>query len=297
VIEAGAGRGVLAKAVLDAQPACGPALRYVCVERSAALRAQAEALLPVEPAENIFGAVVGGDLDEERVVPGTGPVVAVLDDLPLVPVVGMVVANELLDNLPFRLLERRDATWCEVLVGIDGDRLYEIVVEAPPDEIAEVVRLVPEPADGSRIPLQHDATAWLRRAHECLVRGRIMLVDYADVTPSLARRPPAEWLRTYRGHALGGDPLDAPGEQDLTCEVAIDQLERFRPPSTNRSQADWLRLHGIDELADAARAEWEARAHIGDLTAVRARSRAGEATAITDPTGLGAFRVLGWQVG
>jgi SAM-dependent MidA family methyltransferase len=293
VIEGGAGRGALAKAVLDAAPECAPALRYVCVERSATLRAEADSLLPMEPAENIFGAVVGGDLDEERVVPGTGPVVAVLDDLPLVPVTGMIIANELLDNLPFRLLERRDATWSEVLVGSDGDRLHEIVIEAAPDDVAECERLAPDAPEGGRIPLQHEACAWVVRAHESLVRGRIVLVDYADTTPSMAERPVEEWLRTYRGHARGGHPLDAAGEQDVTSEVAIDQL---RAPTSNRSQADWLRGHGIEELAAAARAEWTARAHIGDLAALKARSRAGEADAITDETGLGAFRVLEWQV-
>src|SRR5688500_15098220 len=50
VVEGGAGRGALAKAVLDASPACLPALRYVCVERSPVLRAAAESLLPTEPA-------------------------------------------------------------------------------------------------------------------------------------------------------------------------------------------------------------------------------------------------------
>jgi SAM-dependent MidA family methyltransferase len=293
VVEGGAGRGALAKAVLDAQPECAPALRYVLVERSATLRAEADSLLPIEPAENVFGAVVGGDLDEERVVPGTGPVVAVLDDLPLVPVVGMIIANELLDNLPFRLFERRDASWHEVLVGSEGGTLHEIVVEAPEDDIAECDRLAPDAPDGARIPLQHDACAWVVRAHESLVRGRIVLVDYADTTSSMAGRPPGEWLRTYRGHDRGGDPLDAPGEQDVTCEVAIDQL---RPPTSDRSQAAWLRAHGVDDLADAARDAWQARAHIGDLEALKARSRAGEASAITDPGGLGAFRVLEWQV-
>ena len=292
VIEGGAGRGALAKAVLDAAPSCGPALRYVCVERSAALRAEADALLPVEPAENIFGAVVGGDLDEERVVPGTGPVVAVLDDLPLVPVIGMIIGNELLDNLPFRLLERRDDRWHEVLVAGEPG-LRELLIEADEDTAAECERLAPDAPAGARIPLQHGACAWVVRAHESISRGRILLVDYADATPSMAARPWTEWLRTYRGHARGGAPLDAPGEQDVTCEVAVDQL---RPPTSDRSQTDWLVANGLDELADAARAEWQARAHIGDLAALKARSRVGEADAITDPSGLGAFRVLEWQV-
>ena len=36
--------------------------------------------------------------------------------------------------------------------------------------------------------------------------------------------------------------------------------------------------------------------HVGDLAALRPRSRVGEAEALTDPTGLGAFRVLEWVV-
>ena len=294
VIEGGAGRGALARAVLDASPECAPALRYVAVERSAALRAHAVDVLPAEPPENVFGAVVGGDLDEERVVAGTGPVVAVLDDLPLVPVTGVVLANELLDNLPFRLLERVGGTWNEVLVVIGSDGLAEMLVEAPPDDIAHAESLAPDAVDGARIPLQHDAAAWIGRAHEGLLRGRVLAIDYADTTPSLAARPWRDWVRTYRSHDRGGDPLVAPGRQDITCEVAVDQL---RPPTSNRSQAEWLRANGVDDLAAAARAVWQARAHIGDLEALKARSRAGEADALTDPSGLGAFRVLEWQMG
>lgn len=37
---------------------------------------------------------------------GTGPLVCALPDLPAQPVSGVVLANELLDNVPFRLFER-----------------------------------------------------------------------------------------------------------------------------------------------------------------------------------------------
>jgi SAM-dependent MidA family methyltransferase len=290
VVEAGAGRGALARAVLDARPACAPALRYVCVERSPALRAAAEELLPVEPAANVFGAVVSGD-DEAHVIRGTGPVVAVLDELPLVPVVGVVLANELLDNLPFRLLERTVAGWAEVLVGLDGDRLVEVPVAAPSDAADEATQLAPDAAAGARLPLQHAAAQWVRQAVDLLQRGRVVVIDYADTSPSLASRPWQEWLRTYRGHGRGGGPLD--GDQDVTVEVAIDQLRRA---DLDRAQADWLRAHGVDELVDAARSDWQARAHVGDLEALRHRSRVSEGVTLLDPAGLGAFRVLEWVV-
>jgi SAM-dependent MidA family methyltransferase len=183
-----------------------------------------------------------------------------------------------------------------VLIGVDGERLHELLVEAPGDDVEEADLFAPDAAPGSRIPLQHGATSWVRCAHDSLVRGRIVLVDYADTTPSMATRPWTDWLRTYRQHARGGHPLDAPGEQDITCEVAVDQLARFRSPAADRPQAEWLRANGVDDLAAAARDAWQERAHIGDLEALKARSRAGEADAITDPAGLGAFRVLEWQV-
>ena len=46
---------------------------------------------------------------------------------------------------------------------------------------------------------------------------------------------------------------------------------------------------------EEGRAIWRERAAIGDLEAVRARSRVTEAEALLDPAGLGAFRVLEWD--
>jgi SAM-dependent MidA family methyltransferase len=103
-------------------------------------------------------------------------------------------------------------------------------------------------------------------------------------------------VRTYRAHGRGGHPLEHLGEQDVTCEVAVDQLAHVRARSADRSQADFLRAHGLDALVADARGAWLARAHIGDLEALKHRSRIAEAQALTDPSGLGGFRVLEWEV-
>jgi SAM-dependent MidA family methyltransferase len=299
VVEVGAGRGALARAVLDAAPSCLPALRYVMVERSPVLADAAADLVPVEPAANVLGTVSGPDGEERVVAAGGGPVVAVLEDLPVARVSGVVLANELLDNVPFRLFERRAEGWDEVRVGLaddGGEQLVEVLVATEDDRAAELSRLAPDAAPGARVPLQAKAADWLRSALGVLEEGRLVLVDYADTTAGMAARPWQEWVRTYRDHERGGHPLEAPGEQDVTCEVAVDQLARVRHPDADTSQAEWLRAHGIDELVEAARATWHERAHVGDLDALKARSRVGEAEALLDPTGLGAFRVLEWQV-
>ena len=66
-------------------------------------------------------------------------------------------------------------------------------------------------------------------------------------------------------------------------------------PSTTKTQADWLRHHGIDELVAEGRRVWDERAHVGDLAAVRMRSRVTEAEALLEPGGLGGFTVAEWS--
>ncbi|MFP5319700.1 MAG: SAM-dependent methyltransferase [Acidimicrobiia bacterium] len=294
VVEAGAGSGTLAGAVLAARPECSAALRYVLVERSPRWRERQSARLPLEPAGMVLGPMLVADSDlGPQPLAGIGPLVTALAELPVGPFEGVVLANELLDNLPFRLLERAvgGRSWSEVRVTAD---LQECLVEAAEPLAAEADRLAPEAAPGARIPLQHAAAAWLRTALAALARGRVVVVDYADTTSSMAARPWTDWLRTYRAHGRGGRPLDDLGHQDVTCEVALDQLAAVAPPAADRTQADFLRLHGVDDVADAAGRLWQERAHIGDLEALKSRSTVSEAAALTDPTGLGAFRVLEW---
>lgn len=299
VAEVGAGVGTLARDVLAAGPACGPALRYVLVERSAALRSQQARHLVLDPPVWALGPVGPSEGDYPSPVRGVGPVATSLAELPAQRFAGVVLANELLDNLPFRLLERtgqRDG-WSEILVGEREGRLVEVPLPAPERLAVQAERHAPDAPAGGRIPLQEEAGAWLRHAVAVLERGRIAVLDYADTTPSLARRPWRDWVRTYRAHGRGAGPLEDPGNQDITCEVAVDQLSRVRPPSADRTQAEFLTAHGLEQLVEEARAAWRSRAAVGDLAAVRSRSRLTEAAAVAGPTGLGAHRVLEWVVG
>jgi len=296
VVEAAAGRGALALAVLAAAPACAPALRYVLVERSAQLRArQAEHLSLVHPFE-----ILGPSVDPEDPVPspaeGTGPLCCALEDLPSEPVDGVVLANELLDNVPFRLFERSATSWSEVRVTQDGDRLVELLVDADPEVAARLTHLAPAAGPGARVPWQQGAADWVAAALSVLRSGSVVVVDYAATTSELAARPQDEWLRTYVDHGRGAGPLVQPGSQDVTCEVAVDQLARVRAPSATSSQADWLRRHGLDELVEEGRRRWEAGAATGGLDALAGRSRVAESAALTDPAGLGAFSVVEWRV-
>lgn len=299
VVDAGAGPGTLAKAVELARPACAGALTYVLVERSASQRAIHAQRLALTAPEQAFPPEHAGVDDELGVAPvdrGRGPRFVTLAELPTIDLTGVVLANELLDNLPTRLLVRTADSWSEVRVTFDGAALAEVLV--PVDEaVAEwASAAAPTAGVGARLPLQEAASRWLREVLGRLRHGRLIVIDYMGETGALAERPWDEWLRTYRAHDRGSVPLAAPGHQDLTVEVCVDQLAAVRPPDADATQADWLRSHGVEALVEEGRRVWEERAAVGDLAAVAGRSRVREAEALSDPSGLGAFRVLEWWV-
>jgi SAM-dependent MidA family methyltransferase len=292
VADVGAGPGTLARSVRVAEPACAAALVYLLVERSAAQRA-----LHADHLPGWVGERSGAELDAVATTPlaGAGPVFASADELPA-ELTGVVVANELLDNLPFDVVVRTDGgAEHELLALDDGGELESIPVPAPAEAVSDLGAVGATP--GMLVPWQPEARRWLGDVLSGLRRGRVVVLDYGATTPEMGRRPYAGWLRTFRGNQAGGHPLDAPGSQDITADVAIDQLQLDHPATRVRTQAEWLVSLGIDELVEEGRRTWTERAHAPDIQALRARSRVREAEALTDRDGLGAFVVLEWDVG
>jgi NADH dehydrogenase [ubiquinone] 1 alpha subcomplex assembly factor 7 len=292
VIEAGAGNGRLAREVLRAAPDCLRALRYVLVERSAVLRAEQRERLAIEPVDEALGPFVRR-LDDDTPVPAraAGPVFTALEELPTLSAKDtVVVANELLDNLPFGIAEWDGHRWLEVRVGrrepseLQSDGFAEVLV---PTEDDLDYRVPP----GTRVPIPRGLNEWWLACEGVVQEGFVLVVDYATTITELGDRP---WLRTYREHSVGTDPLDAPGEQDITADVVVEQLDAAAPFPLLRAerQREWLAALGIDELVAEGRRIWEAGAERGDLEALAGRSRIAEAAALVDPAGLGAHQVF-----
>ncbi len=242
VADAGAGPGTLARTIRAAAPDCDRALRLVNVERSAAQRA------------------LHDSADESST------------DLP--PEADVIIANELLDNIPFGIEEETDDGWAIVHVAVDGS--------TTPD------------TGRPRRPTVTAAHEWIDDARSRLrPGGRLVCLDYADTTAALMQRPWTEWVRAFAGHEQLAEPFADPGSRDITVVVPHDQLPA---PTTAATQAEWLRAHSIDTLVEQGRRHWDDHAAAPDLHAMRMRSRINEATALLDSEGLGAFWVGEWRV-
>lgn len=257
-VDAGAGPGTLARAILAANPKCLTALRYVAVEVSASQR--------------------------ESHPQGVESCATMPDR----PFVGVVLANELLDNLPFELFVF-DGGWKQAFVGVSDDGRFNEALRS-----ATVPKFLPAKAmHGARVPVQVAASEWIGNTLGLIDRGRLVVIDYCTATTAeLANRPWREWLRTFRQHERGIHYLVAPGEQDITSQVVIEQLPQ---PTSECSQVEFLRQWGFEELVNEGRQYWSSHVGAPDLAAMKMRSRVSEAEALRDESGLGSFRVLQWE--
>jgi SAM-dependent MidA family methyltransferase len=264
VVEVGAGSGSLFRALLDKVDVDGWA-----VEASPAAR---------------------------RVLRGFLPYDRVLADLPD-SIRGVVIANELIDNLPMALAQRVDGEWRERWVGIDGEKLTFVDAEPRPEVLSWLDAFAGDVADGGWVECQLDAQRWLTSALDRLEAGSIIVIDYGDTADGLLPRRHDGTLRTYRAHHLGPHPLDEPGETDITADVnfsaLVDRAEAEGVDVTLHRQDDFLADLGLRaRLSDLRRDELDAARGGDEMERLHLRTLKTEAETLLHPRGLGDFRVL-----
>ena len=264
VVEAGAGDGTMARQVL-AEAATAPplaeAMSYAAVERSpAARRALVEAGVPVR-----------GSLEEA----GSAHV---------------VLANELLDNLPFHRLRGRDEETIEVLVDAGAEGFVE--VEGPATQRAlEALEGAVDP--GEERPVSPAALELVDRVAEALAPGYAFLFDYGFAEGEA----PGE-VHAYLGHRVSGDVLSEPGSRDITAPVDLaaigararrGQLQVWGPVTQREALLGLgmrLWLQGVRRGTEEAEARGD---HDGARRLFEARSRA---SILIDEAKLGGLRLL-----
>lgn len=171
---------------------------------------------------------------------------------------GIAFGNEVLDALPFRLIEWRDGSWHEIRVTADptGAFAWDTGPDFPsgklPAELRHPISPMPE---GYRTELRDNLASFLAPLTRALTQGLLLWPDYGYARPDYYHPARSEGtLRTFSRHRAGDDPLDAPGTRDITAHVDFTAVAEAAitlgaRPAAFRSQGSWLTHEAREWLA------------------------------------------------
>jgi SAM-dependent MidA family methyltransferase len=235
-------------------------------------------------AKQVIGALAERDVDYEAidVSPGARSALAAIDGVragaTLSDAPHIVIANELLDNLPFRRVHGDR----EVRVDVDGDRFVEIEAAWGDD---------PHPSDAAAV-VPVGALAFIDRLASSLHRGYALLIDYGGVGT------PGGDVHGYRDHRVIEDMLADPGSTDITSGVDFATIanhaeRRGLVAFPTVTQHDALIALGFEQWlrGELERQTSQLDAREG-MEAVRTWSARSRATLLVDPSALGHLRWL-----
>ena len=209
----------------------------------------------------------------------------------------VVVANEVLDNLPAALARRVDAGWAEIAVDVSDGELSLVDVPARSEVIAWCDDVFDDAPDGAVVSVQLAARFFIEGVLRRFMHVSMCIIDYGASAAELVRRDPASVVRTYENHRTGFDWLHHPSVTDITMDVNTTAIEAFARSAGARvsttTQRDFLIDHTIAEMigetADMER-HHASMGRVMDQLAVRSERVGLEA--LLDPDGLGGFQVI-----
>ena len=204
LVELGPGKGTLMSDMLRSvrlDPALGRAVSVHLVEASPALEAVQGRTLAALPCPVLWHSS--------------------LDAVPPAP--SLIVGNEFLDCLPVRQFVRRGASWRERGVTLAGGELA--FAESTTGPVAANVPELTTASDASEGELLEVRPATAQLLAQLAARfeahpGRALFIDYGPAETEFG-----DTLQAIRGHEKV-DPLEAPGEADLTARVDFGALAR-----------------------------------------------------------------------
>ena len=229
ILELGGGNGDLAAAILTQLRADGIACRYAILETSAALRqrqAQTLADFSVEWPDSLPAAFSG-----------------------------LIIANEVLDAIPFGLFVKRNSNWLQRGVTDENALQWQ---ERPPED--DVIR---RRLDSLNLPNGYQteaaprAEALTRTLCERLQNGAAIFVDYGFGRAEYYHpQRSSGTMMCHRQQRADTDPLAAPGEKDITAHldftaIADAGLDGGTQLAGYTTQAHFLLNCGITDLLQA----------------------------------------------
>ena len=207
--------------------------------------------------------------------------------------IDIIYMNELLDNVPCSIGVHKDNKWYEKIVNTKKEKFQYDLAEIREENYEWIKKYNLQPMEGIELEIQLNSEKLLNNFIDIFNPKYFLIFDYGYEYKDRDKKPYESLIRTYKEHHLSSEPLELPGETDITYDVNFTFVEKYFESKGYKVelmlQTNFLDKYGFENIYKKLKENYQ---KFSDIEKLKIKSQLVGLEAIHNERGLGGFYTL-----
>ena len=201
--------------------------------------------------------------------------------------------NELLDNVPCSIGVYKDNKWYEKIINTKKEKFQYDLAEIREENYEWSKKYNLQPMEGIELEIQLNSEKLFNNFIDIFNPKYFLIFDYGYEYKDRDKKPYESLIRTYKEHHLSSEPLELPGETDITYDVNFTFVEKYFESKGYKVelmlQTNFLDKYGFENIYKKLKENYQ---KFSDIEKLKIKSQLVGLEAIHNERGLGGFYTL-----
>ena len=207
--------------------------------------------------------------------------------------IDIIYMNELLDNVPCSIGVHKDNKWYEKIIITNKEKFEYDLAEIREENYEWIKKYNLQPMEGIELEIQLNSEKLLNNFIDIFNPKYFLIFDYGYEYKNRDKKPYKSLIRTYKEHHLSSEPLELPGETDITYDVNFTFVEKYFESKGYKVelmlQTNFLDKYGFENIYKKLKQNYQ---KFSDIEKLKIKSQLVGLEAIHNERGLGGFYTL-----
>ena len=207
--------------------------------------------------------------------------------------IDIIYMNELLDNVPCSIGVHKDNKWYEKIINTKKEKFQYDLTEIREENYEWIKKYNLQPMEGVELEIQLNSEKLLNNFIDIFNPKYFLIFDYGYEYKNRDKKPYKSLIRTYKEHHLSSEPLELPGETDITYDVNFTFVEKYFESKGYKVelmlQTNFLDKYGFENIYKKLKENYQ---KFSDIEKLKIKSQLVGLEAIHNERGLGGFYTL-----
>ena len=207
--------------------------------------------------------------------------------------IDIIYMNELLDNVPCSIGVHKDNKWYEKIIITNKEKFEYDLAEIREENYEWIKKYNLQPMEGIELEIQLNSEKLLNNFIDIFNPKYFLIFDYGYEYKDRDKKPYKSLIRTYKEHHLSSEPIELPGETDITYDVNFTFVEKYFESKGYKVelmlQTNFLDKYGFENIYKKLKENYQ---KFSDIEKLKIKSQLVGLEAIHNERGLGGFYTL-----